>query len=289
MAAEPFRLGRALIDGRPAIVVGTEDTIAPLSALLGGEPVPDDLLELIADWDAWRARIAAADMPGGQLEAEPMWLAPVMPPKLLCIGANYQKHNREMLGEVTAAFPYTFLKPPSTTVVASGDRVPMPSYAHQVDYEAELAAVMATAGSVFGYTILNDLSVRDWVKDAGKLGIDWLMAKSFDRSAPTGPWVLPAEFVPDPQNLAVRLWVNGEIRQDGNTADMVFTVSECVEHIGRIVTLEPGDIIATGTPDGVGMGTGRYLSAGDEIRIEIEGLGTQQTHMTGATAGEGGR
>lgn len=282
MADNAFRIGTAEIGGIATLVIGHRAGVATLAEMTGGENAPADTIDLIRSWDEWGERIRAAVGRGPAATLDPQkltWLPPLLPPKLLCIGANYQKHNAEMLGELQQSHPYTFLKPPSTTVVASGAAVPMPRYATKVDYEAELGVVIGGAGEVFGYTIFDDLSVRDWVPGSPVLGIDWVMSKSFDDSAPLGPWVLPAEFVADPQLLAVRLWVNEELRQNASTADMVFTVSQCVEHLERVLTLEPGDVIGTGTPDGVGMGTGRYLAAGDRIRIEIDGLGVQETTM----------
>ncbi len=282
MGEDVFRIGTAEIGGIATVVVGHGAGVSTLADTLGSDDLPADMLGLIRGWDRWGGRIRAAVAAGAPATLdvnEFAWLPPMLPPKLLCIGANYQKHNAEMLGELQQPHPYTFLKPPSTTVVATGAAVRMPRYATKVDYEAEVGVVIGAADDVFGYTIFNDLSVRDWVPGATVLGIDWVMSKGFDDSAPLGPWVLPAEFVADPQRLSLRLWVNDELRQDGNTADMVFTVRECVKHLARVLTLEPGDVVGTGTPDGVGMGTGRYLNAGDRIRIEIEGLGVQETTM----------
>ncbi len=285
MATEqrPIRLGRALVEGEPAIVVGYDGGVSLLSGLLPSAPT--SMLDLIEGWAEWKPQLeeALSSATAELDEADLAWLAPLMPPKLVCVGANYSAHNREMLGEVEADWPYLFLKPPSTTVIATGESVPLPSYAAKVDYEAELAAVMGPGGNIFGYTILNDVSVRDWVPATSVLGIDWVMSKCFDRSAPLGPWILPAEYVTDPQNLSVRLWVNDEARQDGNTSDMVFTVSQCIEHTRKVMTVEVGDVIATGTPSGVGMGDGRYLHEGDMIRIEIEGLGAQHSTIGAST------
>lgn len=276
---QAVRLGRAVIGGLPTLIVSSSGGTARLDDII--DDPPTTLIDLLGDWEARGAEVKAgleaaepADPP--DIEA---WLAPLSPPKLLCIGANYHAHNAEMLGEVKAEFPYLFLKPPSTTVVPTGATISVPTYAVKLDYEAELAVIAGSDGSAIGYTTLNDLSVRDWVPGATILGIDWVMAKGFDGSAPLGPWVLPAEYVPDPQDLRIQLWVNDELRQDGNTADMVFSVQECMDHLNRVLTLEAGDVIATGTPAGVGMGDGRYLKAGDVIRIEIEGLGTQESTL----------
>ena len=278
----PVRLGRALLDGRPTIVIGHPGGIAALPELVPA--APEAIGELIDSWSHWCPQILAAVPTARDAgpESALAWLPPLMPPKLICVGANYSEHNQEMLGEVHSPFPYTFLKPPSTTVVATGSSVPAPAYASKLDYEAELAAVMGPGGHVFGFTVLNDLSVRDWVPGIPILGIDWVVSKGFDGSAPLGPWIVPVDYLGDPQDLSIRLWVNEELRQHGSTADMVFTVDQCVRHLNRVLTLETGDVIGTGTPSGVGMGDGRYLVVGDRVRIEIEGIGTQETRITAA-------
>lgn len=286
-AAAPFRLGTAVLDGAPIVVLGHDRGADPLPALLPS--APGRVLDLLAAWPAWSEELAAAaaGAPGALDPAALRWQAPHMPPKLICIGANYQAHNAEMLGQLKQPFPFSFLKPPSTTVVASGHPVPLPGYAEQIDYEAELGAVIGPAGDVVAYTIVNDLSVRDWVPGPTVLGIDWVTAKAFDASAPMGPWLTPAAQAGDPQALGIRLWVNDELRQDSSTADMVFTVREQVEHLSRVLTLEPGDVIATGTPAGVGMGFDppRWLQAGDAIRIEIDGLGVLENTIAPARVG----
>jgi len=266
-----FRLART-DDG---VVVGRDGRAGVL-------PGPRDLRDVVADWP--RLRPVAQELAAGELplaEEELRFAAPLVPAKLVCVGANYEAHNREMLGELEQPFPYTFLKPPTTTVVPTGSAVAYPRYATKLDYEAELAVVVGADGEPFGYTLCNDLSVRDWVPAPNVLGIDWVAAKGFDGAAPLGPWVTPAEFVADPQDLAIRLWVNDELRQDARTNDMTFAIAEVLAHLRRVMTLEPGDVVATGTPPGVGMGSRppRFLAPGDVIRMEIEGLGTLETSI----------
>jgi 2,4-didehydro-3-deoxy-L-rhamnonate hydrolase len=274
-----IRLGRGQLGDRDGLVVEHDGRVSWLDDLPG---VPDrlDLAELIARWKELSPAIErAADGQLDSVEEGLSLLAPLMPPKLICVGANYASHNAEMLGEVRDPFPFAFLKPPTTAVVSDGAVVPLPAYANEVDYEAELALVMAGPGEVFGYTVLNDLSTRDWVPGTSPLGIDWLVSKCFDGSAPLGPWVTPRRFVPDPDDLRLRLWVNDELRQDASTSGMVFGVEQIVRHVSRVLTIEPGDVIATGTPDGVGAGRKPpvWLGAGDRIRIEIELLGVLET------------
>lgn len=286
-----WRVGTAELEGEPRIVVEHDGGASDLRALVGDD-VPRDLRSLIAEGVRWEEAIARAlePAPAPLLELSALaWHAPLLPRKLICIGANYGAHNAEMLGAIDSDFPYAFLKPPTTTLIGSGVPAPMPGYAQQLDYEVELAVVIGRTahhvtrdealGAVFGYAVLNDLSVRDWVPAKTFLGLDWVMLKGFDSSAPMGPWITPATFAGDPDDLAIRLWVNGELRQDSRTSDMVFDTARLIEHLSSVMTLEPGDVIATGTPAGVGFGRTPpvYLKPGDVVRAEIERLGVLET------------
>ena len=224
------------------------------------------------------------------------WLLPVYPAKLVCIGTNYHGHLREM-NTSPPRVPYSFLKPVSTGLVPSGAPVVLPVVSKMVDWEAELAVVIgrslhgvrgsAVLDAVAGFTIINDLSARDWIVDRPKeVGIDWVMMKAYDGFSPIGPLVTPREFV-DPQNLGIRCWVNGELKQDSNTSDMVFGVQAILEHLAGIMTLEAGDVIATGTPAGVGFGRHpqQFLHAGDTVAVEIDGLGRLETLMVDHSEG----
>ena len=300
----PVGLGSARTGGRDRIVVRLGEKILPLDGLPGGGGVPGSLKDLIARWPDWRGWILArdegwtADVPA--LSADSLrWLPPVMPEKLICIGTNYADHVAEMAatgvggGSGGGPFPFGFLKPAVTTLVGSGHPVELPSYAATVDWEAELAVVIgdpALAGSsdplrgVFGYSIFNDLSVRDYVPFPHVLGLDALVSKGFDGAAPLGPWIVPAELVGDPQKLKMELRVNGVVKQSSSTERMIFSVREIVAHYARIMTLKPGDVIATGTPAGVGAGRRppEFLEGGDEIEVEISGLGRLRTPIVAA-------
>ena len=217
------------------------------------------------------------------------WLVPVRPTKLVCVGVNYRDHLREMGTPHVPDSPYCFLKPPSTGFVSSGSPVSLPVGAKMVDWEAELAVVIgsrlhggtgaAVLDAVAGYTVYNDLSARDWVAGAREPGIDWVLMKGYDGFSPIGPLITPRQFVSDPQALAIRCWVNGELKQDSSTSQMVFSVQAILEHLSAIMTLEPGDVIATGTPAGVGFGAHpqQFLGAGDTVTVEIDGLGRLET------------
>jgi 2-keto-4-pentenoate hydratase/2-oxohepta-3-ene-1,7-dioic acid hydratase in catechol pathway len=208
-------------------------------------------------------------------------LAPIpRPPKIVCIGVNYADHAAEA-GRTLPARPSIFLKAPST-VIGPGDAIVKPTTTERLDYEVELAVVIGkTAKAVLrehaleyvaGYTILNDVSARD-LQLAADGGV--ILGKNFDTSAPTGPVLVLADEIPDPSNLAIRTWINGELRQDGNTHNLIFDVPAIIAFLTQQLTLEPGDCIATGTPAGVGLGMKPqvWLQPGDTVRMEVDGIG----------------
>ncbi|MGE0100549.1 MAG: fumarylacetoacetate hydrolase family protein [Hydrogenophaga sp.] len=222
--------------------------------------------------------------------------APIPLPRrnLWCVGRNYHEHARELQGSVfknnnsnPAAWPIVFTKVPEC-VVADGADVLLPGEAisPQIDYEAELAVVIGTGGKnitradamkhVFGYTIVNDVTARD----VQMRHQQWDMGKSFDTFCPMGPWIVTADEL-DGQHTRVRCWVNGEPRQDGRTEDLIFDIPTLIETISRGITLYPGDVIATGTPAGVGLGLTppTFLKSGDVVRIEIDGIGALQNRF----------
>jgi 2-keto-4-pentenoate hydratase/2-oxohepta-3-ene-1,7-dioic acid hydratase in catechol pathway len=194
-------------------------------------------------------------------------LAPVpRPPAIFCIGRNYAKHIAEM-GSDKPAKPLVFLKLPLSSVPPSGPVI-KPSATDQLDYEAELVLVMGAGNRIAGYAVANDVSARDLQTTENQ----WARAKGFDSSCPWGPWITTDA---DPSSLRVTTDVNGERRQDGNTSDLIFKPDELIAFIAETCTLEPGAIVLTGTPDGVGAGMKppRFLQPGDTVRVEVEGLG----------------
>ena len=237
---------------RPTWGVLDENQVRPLA----GEPWPDA---------GGNAAAAGDPLP---LEACVL-LAPVDPSKIVCVGRNYAAHAAELGNEVPAE-PLLFLKPPSA-IIAPGDDVVYPSISRRVDYEAEIAVVMGrrcrfvseqdALDHVFGYTVANDVTARDLQKSDEQ----WSRAKGFDTFLPVGPWV-ETEF--DPAGRTVRCTVNGEQRQNGNTSNMIFSIARIISHISQAMTLEPGDLILTGTPDGIGP-----VQPGDVMTVEVEGLG----------------
>lgn len=201
------------------------------------------------------------------------------PGKILCVGLNYQKHAAET-GAEPPAEPVLFSKF-NNAIAAPNEGIPLQADWTRVDYESELGVVMgATARNVaveealeavFGYCNMNDLSERRLQMLSGQ----WLLGKTLDKFLPLGPYVVTADEIPDPQNLSIKGWMNGELRQSSNTADMIFTVAEVIAYASKVMTLNPGDVISTGTPEGVimGMDAKEWMKPGDEYTVEVEGLG----------------
>jgi 2-keto-4-pentenoate hydratase/2-oxohepta-3-ene-1,7-dioic acid hydratase in catechol pathway len=218
-------------------------------------------------------------------------LAPIAcPPKIICLGLNYRDHAAEQ-GAAIPDEPIIFMKP-RTAIIGPKGSIIKPSFVKQLDYEAELAIIIGKKAKnvqasnaksyIFGYTILNDVSARDiQFKDK-----QWTRGKSFDTFAPTGPCIITENQLQDTSNLSIRTWVNNELRQDSSTKSMVFNVSEIIYHLSRVMTLEPCDIIATGTPAGVGFAfkpEPKFLKTGDVVRIEIEKIGILENNVVEET------
>ena len=221
-------------------------------------------------------------------------LAPIEPCNILCIGLNYHAHVTET-GAKVPEHPVLFMKPTSA-LNHPGDPIPLPSCRHgeEVDYEAELAvfikkpaknvSVAEALEYVLGYTCANDVSARKWQKHAG--GGQWVRGKGFDGFCPLGPELVTADEVADPQNLRVQCRVNGHTLQDGNTSSMMFSVAELISRLSRDMTLLPGTVILTGTPDGVGFTREPpvWLLPGDQVEVEIEGIGILKNSVIDAGA-----
>jgi len=213
-------------------------------------------------------------------------VAPIRPPRIFAAASNYVEHAKEMgtvLAQKADSNPYIFIKA-STAVVGNGEDVVIPSQTNKADWEVELAAVIGSRtrrisvddalSCVVGYTITNDVSARDLTRrDDFPFKFDWFQGKSFDTFAPLGPWIVPSDVVGDPQSLSLGLSVNDEMMQDGTTAEMIFNVQEQISYLSHMLTLEPGDVIATGTPTGVGASRGIFLKPGDVMRATIEKIG----------------
>ena len=266
-----------------------------------------NMLGLLADWAAAKKALAAfeAKVHAGKtrVQGTPLkktkLLAPVLyPGQIYCAGANYSDHMEEMarvlnqpqgpsmkeLGEL----PWHFIKTGASSVVGPGAKVKMPTGSKMVDWEIELVAVIGKTAKnvpvnkalsyVAGYTIADDLSARDFMKrdkipQSMPFHIDWIGQKCFDGACPLGPWIVPSDQIKNPHQLALKLWLNGELMQDSHPSQLIFDVAEQIAGLSSRVTLHPGDLILTGTPAGVGMGRRLFLKPGDQIKMWIENIG----------------
>lgn len=213
--------------------------------------------------------------------------APIPRParNVFCLGRNYAEHAAER-GAEAPAHPVFFTKPPES-VLAPGGGIVAHAVTKELDYEVELAVVIGTGGRdiareaalshVFGYTVINDVTARDLQKRHQQ----WFKGKGLDTFCPMGPVLVTADEIADPQALAVSLRVNGETRQSSNTSRMIFPVAQCIEVLSMAMTLYPGDVIATGTPEGVGAASGRFLKVGDRVEAEVERVGVLQNRVVG--------
>ncbi|CAL9425231.1 fumarylacetoacetate hydrolase family protein [Streptomyces sp. enrichment culture] len=273
---------------RPALL-DQHGTLRDLSALV--TDIDGALLADGAALDRLRAAAGAGVLP--PLDATGLRIGPPVARvgKVVCIGLNYYDHAREA-GAEPPAEPVVFLKA-ADTVVGPDDTVLVPRGSRKTDWEVELAVVIGRTARyldsaedalahVAGYAVAHDVSEREFQIERGGT---WDKGKNCETFNPLGPWLVTADEVPDPQDLRLRLWVNGELRQDGSTADQIFPVAEVVRYVSRFMTLYPGDVINTGTPAGVAMGHPEpkpYLRAGDVVELEIDGLGRQRQELKDA-------
>jgi 2-keto-4-pentenoate hydratase/2-oxohepta-3-ene-1,7-dioic acid hydratase in catechol pathway len=240
------------------------------------------ILDAIAKWSELRPQWDQLVAHAPRITTEVRLLSPVPEPKkILCIGLNYRDHAIES-GMAIPTEPVVFNKL-SGSVCGHDAIVPLPRVSQQVDYEAELVLVMGrrawqvsedhASNYIFGYTVGHDVSARDW--QLGRPGGQWLLGKSFPNFAPIGPALVPREFIADPCQLDISLRINGETLQNSSTRQLIFNPSQLVSHLSQCCVLEPGDIIFTGTPPGVGMARKpqRFVKSGDICEIEIEGIG----------------
>lgn len=291
-----FFLGTLIVNGLETPAVRIDDSTYGLVDVWDGEAAPTSIVALLAAGPDAMLKLAKK-VEGFSGDVEPIhgsFAPPVpMPAKIICIGSNYSEHASEMNSKGAAKFPYSFLRP-VTCLSSHQQDVIIPNGPVQIDWEAELGVVIGSRvrgisredalEAVAGYTIINDISARDWIKDRPPVGTDWVMQKAWDNFQPTGPWIKPSLFVPEPQDLDISLAVNGVVKQSSNTRHMIFGVREIIEHLSRIMTLEPGDIIATGTPSGVGFARNppEFLKAGDTVKVAVQGLGELENRLVGA-------
>ncbi|MDN7246784.1 fumarylacetoacetate hydrolase family protein [Planococcus shenhongbingii] len=270
--------------------VKTEQGIVDVKATAeaAGLPVSQNIQELISKGEAGRRELeavlsaTAAIVQEGEFQYAP---AVQNPGKIICVGANYKAHAEE--ANMTAPeYPIYFAKF-ANSLAAHEEEVVLPEFVDQGDYEVELVAVIGeqthqvtqeqALAKVYGYATGNDLSARKQQFRSNQ----WMFGKAIDGFAPIGPYLVTAEEVADPQNLTLSCWVNGELRQHANTKDMIFPIAEIISDLSQIMTLEPGDVIYTGTPEGVilGMEEPVWLKPGDEIACEVEGLGRLENRL----------
>jgi 2-keto-4-pentenoate hydratase/2-oxohepta-3-ene-1,7-dioic acid hydratase in catechol pathway len=289
---------------RAGLVIGDQVYDA---VMLTGCAADSSILGILHDWPAAQERLdkAATSPAAGQPLAATKLLAPVLwPSAIYCAGANYADHAAEMArasGREPEPDPHTlglkpwhFIKAGRSTLAAHNDTVQITGLSRTMDWEIELAAVIGRAAKnvplaraldyIAGYTIANDLSARDMgrrphVPDGAPFKFDWVAHKNFDGSCPLGPWIVPSRDIPDPQKLGLKLWVNDVAKQDSNTSRMIFTLAEQIEHLSSRITLQPGDVILTGTPAGVGAARAEFLKAGDVVNLWIENIGTLSNGM----------
>ena len=275
------KTGKGIVDVRAALAV--------LGPVVADIPVPDSIEAVLAGGEASQKglvdfvahAIENVDAADWLLDETSLQFGPCVPNpgKIICVGLNYRRHAAES-GATVPETPVLFSKF-NNAVAAYGELIPLPKNAEKYDYEVELAVAIGRRARyvseaealdyVFGYFTANDVSVRDLQTRTSQ----WLLGKTLNKFAPMGPYLVTADEIPDPQNLWLRSWVNGEPRQDSNTSDMVFSVVQLVSYISQYFPLEPGDVIFSGTPEGVAMGMQPpvWLKPGDEVIVEVEQLG----------------
>ena len=269
------------VDG-PAVALFFEGRWVNLSS--ADPSMPTNVQDmLVAEYDSL-GKLANLASGAPQLGTQPTHILPPItaPQKIICVGLNYRAHAIET-GQSIPDEPLIFSKL-SSSLIGHEAKIVLPSVSDQVDFEAELVVVIGKRGRnilagqalehVAGYCCGNDVSARDWQKR--KPGRQWLLGKSFDTFAPLGPWMIPADAVPDPGNLNIQSRVNGKTMQHSNTSDLIFPVEQLICYISSVCTLEVGDLLFTGTPSGVGVARQppRFLKPGDRVEVEIEQIGT---------------
>ena len=264
-------------NNQPQWALYRDGQVCLLSSLTDDVPSGVELFDRGLSW------LASLPEPSAWQPAPEKLLPPVPEPgKVICIGVNYRDHAIETGAEIPFE-PVVFSKFAST-ITGHGDTIELPRVSEEVDFEAELVVVIGRRGKhisqadaldyVFGYTCGHDVSARDWQR--GRPGGQWLLGKTFDTFAPIGPCLVTSEEMPDPSDVRVRMTLNGEVVQDSTTAQLIFDVPSLIEHLSKVITLEPGDVIFTGTPPGVGVARTPqlFLKPNDVCSVDIDGIGT---------------
>ena len=306
-----FKLLTHTRDGRAVGAVAIGAHAYDLAAV---RPATPTVLAVLEDWVRASADLRALAADAGKLTKfqgqalDALTYAPpvLYPNGIYCAGANYKDHVAEMAKAFNLPLdpdphevgmpPWCFIKTPRNTLAGHGATITLPAYSQKVDWELEVALVIGRTCKnasiadamdyVAGYSIINDLLARDHLRRAtvkpgsgSPFEYDWISHKNWDGACPMGPWIVPKEDVGDANNLALKLWVNGTLMQDSNTSKIIFNDAELVSFVSQRCTLYPGDVIATGTPAGVGTPRGIFLKSGDEVRITIDGIGTLVNRM----------
>jgi 2-keto-4-pentenoate hydratase/2-oxohepta-3-ene-1,7-dioic acid hydratase in catechol pathway len=293
----PFSLASLLIDGAPHPAIGLSGDYWLFPATLTA--TYPNLKTVFEDWTAAFAKLqtfaadcardpgAAQRVPGSMAKLD---LPVRFPNKLVGVGANYIDHLAEMgLPEIRYDPMPIFFMPPTTCLVGPGRTVIKPQTTEQFDWEIELTIVVGAKlknatleearAAIAGYTVGLDMSARDLIQIGPPFYVDLVRGKAQDTMCPCGPVIMPSAFIDDVTQLALKLWVNGELRQDSNTSNMIFSLEEILSHVSKYVTLEPGDFVTTGSPAGSGVHHHYFLKGGDQIRAEIEGVGTLEVEI----------
>jgi 2-keto-4-pentenoate hydratase/2-oxohepta-3-ene-1,7-dioic acid hydratase in catechol pathway len=292
MAAPTWSLATVDSGAGPVACIETEAGLFALEPSLAraGLAGRTTVLSLFDDWPGSQAALFDAVRqldPHDRVEPGRRLAPLIYPGKILCAGANYFDHLAEMgMPDARKADQrlFFFMKPPRNAVVGEGDTVRMPIGTRMFDWEIELAAVIGKRARnipaenaldhVAGWTVAIDFSARDHNRAPETFyKLDWVAGKANDTCCPLGPRIVPAAALPDPQDVGLRLTVNGEVKQDGRSSDMIFSVAEQIAIASRIMTLDPGDVLLTGTPAGVGVPKGTFLAVGDRVDAEIQGIG----------------
>ncbi|WP_172328876.1 fumarylacetoacetate hydrolase family protein [Mangrovicoccus sp. HB161399] len=287
-----MKLARFTIHGSTRIGRVDGPRMTDLTQVLGDRTMRD----VIADLDRLRAPIMACDGPFHALDAVRLEIPVPDPQKFLAIGMNYARHAEEARA-AGIAIPETqmWFNKQVSCLNAPFDPVVKPDASDKMDYEIELGVVIGrrcrhvrreeARGVIAGYLIVNDVSARDWLPKSPT----FTLGKSFDTHGPAGPWITTDDEIADPLDLRMQLSVNGELRQDARTNDMIYDIYDQIAYLSTVMTLQPGDILATGTPSGIGAPTGRFLVPGDRMELEIEGLGRIACEVAAETAAASAR
>lgn len=302
-----FGLATVTLGGRPTLAVWAGDRLLPLAQAAEARgmvrpSVPSTARAALADWHRWCDVAQAAAEAGTRddwIAADTVEFCPAItdPPNIYCAGANYYDHVREMSGQAPGADgnPFHFV---AARAALNGHNRPVtrPAGCEQLDWEVELAVLIGQSAyrvdadqafaAVAGYTVANDLSLRDFARRADvPFFPDWLMSKCYAQCLPLGPAIVPARAIPDPMNLGLTLTVNGETRQASNTKEMIFSVARQIEYLSHVLPLQPGDVILTGTPAGTAARWGTYLEPGDVVVADVEMVGSLRNHVVAPAGG----